>query len=62
MPKLMLQVKLNGAPNIGASGKVETVADVGRFFRKAETSIRAAMKVFPGLRDHKVLSITVRPE
>jgi hypothetical protein len=62
MPNLHLQVKLNGAPAIGASAKVETVADVSRFLRKAEASVRSAMKVFPELRGHKVLAISVRPD
>lgn len=62
MPRTQVTIKLNGAPAIVAAANVEKVGDVPRLMRAAEGAVRTATKVFAGLRDHKVLSITVRAE
>jgi len=55
-------VKLNGAPAVVFSAKVENLRDSRRLFKAAEVAVRRALKVFPDLATHRVLGITIRPE
>jgi hypothetical protein len=62
MSTLIGNVKLNGAPAVVFSAKVETLRDSRRIFKAAEIAVGRALKVFPGLAQHKVTAITIRPE
>jgi hypothetical protein len=62
MATLIGNVKLNGAPAVVFTAKVETLRDSRRLFRAAEIAVSRALKVFPGLAQHKVTAISIRPE
>jgi hypothetical protein len=62
MAKLVFTAKLNGGPDVTASGKIETLADLPRFLRGAEARVRQIVKLFPSLKSHKVVSVSIRPE
>lgn len=62
MATLIGNVKLNGAPAVVFSAKVETLRDSKRIFRAADLAVSRALKVFPGLAQHRVTTITIRPE
>lgn len=62
MAKLIFTAKLNGGPDLTATGKVETVADLPRFLRGAEANVRKAVKLIPSLKSHKLVAVHIRPE
>ncbi|PYX71594.1 MAG: hypothetical protein DMG78_14910 [Acidobacteria bacterium] len=57
-----ITVRVNGAPPLVVKARVENVRDLGRLFRKAAASIRAADKLLNGYAAEKVGKVTVRPE
>lgn len=62
MAKLVFTAKLNGGPDVQHSGKIESLADLPRFLRGAEATVRKVTKLFPALRAHKVVSVSIRPQ
>jgi hypothetical protein len=62
MATLIGTLKLNGAPAVVFCAQVETLKDSKRIFKAAEVAVSRALKVFPGLATHRVVSITIRPE
>jgi hypothetical protein len=62
MATLIGNVKLNGAPSVVFTAKVENLRDSKRLFKAAEVAVGRALKVFPGLAQHRVTAITIRPE
>jgi hypothetical protein len=62
MATLTGTVKLNGAPAVVFSAKVETLKDSRKIFKAAQIAVGRALKIFPGLAGHRVTAITIRPE
>lgn len=62
MPKISLKISLAGLPEIVIPGKVETVSDLPKLFKKASASLKAAASVFPDVNSRKVLRIAVKDE
>jgi hypothetical protein len=62
MAKQVLKVKLDGAPELTATGEVKNLADLRKLFAKAITGISAALKVLPAIGECKVESVSIRPE
>jgi len=60
MANLIVRVKFNGAPDLTVSGKVEKLRDVRALFRKMDKQLASAARVFAGLNEHKIESVTVR--
>jgi hypothetical protein len=62
MAKLIMRAKLNGGPDVEHRGKIETLADLPRFLRGGEATVRKITKLFPALRSHKIEKLTIQPE
>lgn len=62
MAKLVIKAKLNGGPDVEHRGRVETLADLPRFLRGAEATVRKIVKLFPALKAHKIEKLTVAVE
>jgi hypothetical protein len=62
MAKLLLRAKLNGGPDVEHRGKIETLADLPRFFSGAEATVRKITRLFPVLKAHKVVKLTIAVE
>lgn len=57
-----ITIRTNGAPPLVVKGRVVNVRDLGRLFRKAQSSINGADRFLRGYALAKVSSVSVRVE
>lgn len=62
MKNHVITIRTNGAPALVVKGRVENVKDLGRLFRKAQSSINGTERFLRGYAQTKVYSVTVRVE
>jgi hypothetical protein len=59
---MMLTAKLKNAPPFTFTANVQTAGDLPRFLSKAASACKAALRVYPVVKDHAIERITVAPE
>lgn len=62
MAKLSVRVQTKSLPELRAIRTVQTVADLRRLFRDADSMLVRAAKMFPTLKGDKVTAVTIRLE
>lgn len=62
MAKFSIRVQTKTLPELRAIRTVQTVADLRRLFRDADSMLVRAAKMFPALKGDKVVSVSARQE